>query len=133
MKDGVLLRSWNSPLASDSLVLLRPQLDDDTITNALGRALVHEGKNYDFDFDFGRSDRLVCTEVIYRAYDGLGSMQFKLKRRAGRVTLSGYDVVCMGLDRAGFDVVATFVPCEGQELICDTSATDVVSRMLGRG
>lgn len=133
MKDGVLLRCWSSPLASDSLVLLRPQLDEDTITEALARALVHEGKNYDFDFDFSRSDRLVCTEVIYRAYDGLGPMRFALQSRAGRVTLSGYDVVCMARDGNGLDVVAAFVPSESRELLCGTKAKKVVARILDRG
>jgi len=53
--------------------------------DALARGLSHEGKAYDFDFDFTRSDRMVCTEVVYRTYDGVGGMAFELKRRAVRL------------------------------------------------
>ena len=55
-KDGVLIRSLSSPWESDSIVVLRPQLERHYIAEALTRALVHEGKPYDFDFDFTRSD-----------------------------------------------------------------------------
>jgi hypothetical protein len=110
MKDGVHFRSWDSPLRSDSIVVLRPCLDPAMIVNALSRAMHHEGKGYDFDFDFGRSDRLVCTEVIYRAYEGLGDMQFPLTRRAGRPTLSGSDLIVLALQAKLLRPVVLFAP-----------------------
>ena len=130
MKDGVLLRSWMSPLASDSVVVLRPQLDEEAITQAMQRVMVHVGKDYDFDFDFARSDRLVCTEVVYRAYDGLGQMRLPLTRRAGRMTLSGYDLCCLGRDGQCFDVVAAYVRRKSRRLLAGHPARQVVSQLL---
>ena len=95
LRDGVQIRSIGSPCASDSVVVLRPQLGPQDVARALLRGLSHEGKPYDFDFDFRRSDRLVCTEVVYRAYDGISGLQFPLVRRAGRPTLSGSDLIGM--------------------------------------
>ncbi len=70
-KDGVRLRSLSETLSVDAFVVLRPQLSSASIRRAIERALLHEGKMYNFDFDFFNSDRVVCTELVYRAYDGL--------------------------------------------------------------
>ncbi len=72
------------------------------------RALTHEGKQYDFEFDFRRSDKLVCTEVIYRAYHGVGPIAFELKPRAGRVCLSAEDLLDAAVESTFFDVVAIY-------------------------
>ena len=77
---------------------------------ALARGLFHEGKPYDFDFDFTRSDRLVCTEVVYRSYGGVGGVSFSLTRRAGRLTLAAEDLVDMALARQFFDTLAVVAP-----------------------
>ena len=70
MKDGVRIRSINSALNSDSVVVVRPRLEAAQVAQALAHGMMHEGKPYDFDFDFCYSHRLVCTEVVYRAYEG---------------------------------------------------------------
>ena len=108
MKDGVRIRSWQSPLRSDSILVLRPRLTVRQRATGITRGLAHENKHYDFDFDFARADRLVCTEVVYRAYEGLGALSFPLRRRAGRPTLSGADLVEMACDGNGFDPIALF-------------------------
>jgi hypothetical protein len=110
MKDGVQIRPLDSPFASDSAAILRPRMPRNQIPMALDRGLAHEGKRYDFDFDFRRSDRLVCTEVVYRALDGLGSVRLPLVIRAGRPTLSGCDLVEMVLADTNFDLVAVYAP-----------------------
>ena len=68
----------------------------------------HEGKKYNFDFDFFNSDRVVCTELVYRAYDGLGGIEFPLQERAGRKTLSAEDLLDYALDIGAFSPVAIF-------------------------
>jgi hypothetical protein len=110
MRDGVQLRTLQSPFSVDSVVVLRPKLTRDEIARGLIRVLAHEGKPYDFDFDFRRSDRLVCTEVVYRAYDGIGGLAFPLIRRAGRPTLAGRDLIRHALHGELFDLAAAFAP-----------------------
>ena len=63
---------------------------------------------YNFDFDFFSSDRLVCTEVVYRSYDGLDGIQFPLTERAGRKTLSAEDLLDFALNADVFEPVAIF-------------------------
>ena len=63
---------------------------------------------YNFDFDFFSSDRLVCTEVVYRSYDGLDGITFTLTERAGRKTLSAEDLLDFALDSNAFEPVAIF-------------------------
>jgi len=104
----VRFRPLSETLAVDTLVILRPELASTTISNAIERAVVHEGKQYNFDFDFFTSDRMVCTEVIYRAYDGLGELSFPLQERAGRKTLSAEDLLDFALDAGAFEPVAIF-------------------------
>ena len=106
LKDGVLFRPLEQTLAVDAVAVIRPQLDTTELARAIERAVQHEGKLYDFDFDFFRSDRLVCTEVIYRAFDGLGSVRLSLTERSGRPTLSAEDLLDLAVDGQGFDPVA---------------------------
>ena len=107
-KDGVRLRPLSDTFSVDKFVVLRPTLPDDIVGKAIGRALLHEGKLYNFDFDFFSSDRVVCTEVIYRAYDGIGDISFPLSERAGRKTLSAEDLLDFGIDSGLFEPVAIF-------------------------
>ncbi len=110
MRDGVQLRSLTSPFGADSIVVLRPRLVASDVTEALSRSLNHHGKPYDFSFDFTRSDRLVCTEVVYRAYDGIGTVQMPLIQRMGRPTLSGNDLIGMAVTGEAFEPVAVYAP-----------------------
>lgn len=130
MKDGVRLRCLGSPFASDSFVALRPQLSTGEIREGLKRVLGHEGKGYDFDFDFGRSDRLVCTEVVYRAFEGFAGVPFELQKRAGRPTLAGGDLVNMAVNGQGFVPVAAYIPTRNSELVVGESARSAIRNTL---
>jgi len=107
-KDGVKFRTFSSTLAVDSCTVIRPKLEKIHIREALARAITHEGKEYDFEFDFRRSDKLVCTEVPYRAYHQCGHIQFELTTRAGRICLSAEDLLDKALDESFFDVIAIY-------------------------
>jgi hypothetical protein len=106
LKDGVLFRPLEQTLAVDAVAVIRPQLEEADLARAIERAVQHEGKLYDFDFDFFRSDRLVCTEVMYRAFDGIGPLRLTLTERSGRPTLSAEDLLDLAIDGQGFDPVA---------------------------
>jgi hypothetical protein len=127
LKDGVRIRSVDSPLSSDAVLVLRPRLAVSEIAQALARGMFHEGKPYDFDFDFARSDRLVCTEVVYRSYEGVAGMRFQLVPRAGRLTLAAEDLIQMALDRQGFEPLAVYAPGRTPAL-CVGSDVDAVVR-----
>ena len=126
-KDGVLLRAIPDALEVDSVAVIRPKLDRGSIARALAAALSHEGKLYNFDFDFFRADRLVCTEVVYRAYDGIGGVSFELTQRSGRPTFTAEDLLDMAVDGRGFAPVAVFGTegCHG-ELVTGPGAREVL-------
>jgi len=107
-KDGVLFRNLSETLAVDSFVVIRPNLSGHELAEALTRACSHEGKLYDFVFDFRKADRLVCTEVIYRAYHSVGEINFQLTKRSGRHALSAEDLLDQAITRNNFKVVAIF-------------------------
>jgi hypothetical protein len=107
-KDGVRFRALDDTLSVDAVAVLRPLLEETHIAAALANGIEHEGKLYNFDFDFFTADRLVCTEVVYRAYDGVGDLRLPLTSRAGRPTLSAEDLIRCALDRHGFEPVAVY-------------------------
>ena len=70
--EGVIFTSLEHSVGeADAVAVLRPILSTEQRREALSRALSHRGKAYDFDFDFETTDTLVCTELIFRAYDGI--------------------------------------------------------------
>ena len=126
LKDGVRERTMESPFGNDAVALIRPNLDREWIGQAIERARKHVGKPYDFNFDFTRSDRLVCTEVVYRSYEGLGGMTFKLTRRAGRQTLSAEDLLALALSGRTFLPVAVYCPERSHEILQGDSMNDLL-------
>ena len=105
-KDGVRFRALHDTLAVDCVAVIRPRLDDAGLARALTRAITHEGKLYDFEFDFRRSDRMVCTEVIYRAYHAEPPIHFLLTPKVGRHCLTAEDLLRQGVQGNGFEVIA---------------------------
>lgn len=104
-KDGVRFRPLGDTLQVDAFIILRPPVGEGGVEEALGRARVHAGKPYDFAFDFRRSDRLACTEVVYRGYHGVENLRFDLVETGGRRCLPAEDLIHQALQQ-GFRVVA---------------------------
>ncbi len=90
VSEGVILNSLHESMRADHVAALRPRLSDAQKAEAIVRAFEHVGKPYDFEFDFFTSDKLVCTELVYRAYEGL--IHFELVKVAGRATLPALDI-----------------------------------------
>ena len=76
---------------ADSAAALRPRVTEGEVGEAIARGFSHLDKSYDFDFDFFTSDRLVCTELVYRCYDG--SLRLPLVDVMGRKTLPPTELV----------------------------------------
>ena len=91
VSEGVIFSSLTEVLHADYIAVLRPRLSQDEKREAIGRAFRHQGKPYDFEFDFFTSDKLVCTELVYRAYEGF--LNFNLVRVMGRDTLPADQIV----------------------------------------
>ena len=107
-KDGVRFRRLSSTLGVDAFTVIRPKLDERQIAEAIARAATHEGKDYDFSFDCRRADRLVCSELIYRAFHSVGGLEFSLTPAIGRYVITSEELLDRAVDGDGFEVVALF-------------------------
>ena len=87
------------------MLVLRPRLSDAERAAFLVEVYSYLGDDYDFRFDFADASKQVCTEVIYRAINGKGSIDFALTVRGGHETLSADDIAHYHLDSEAFDFV----------------------------
>ena len=131
-KDGVLLRDIEETLQVDAFTIIRPNLRPDQIHAALKRGRSHVGKLYDFVFDFRTTDRLVCTEVIYRTYQGIGEIDFDLIIQAGRYCLSAEELLNQGIGQGWFDVIALYGVGEPRIALTDTARSDLARTFESR-
>jgi hypothetical protein len=90
VSEGVIFNSLTESMGADYVAALRPRLSDQEKASAIARAFAHEGKPYDFEFDFFSADKLVCTELVYRSYEGM--LHFELVRIMGRDTLPALEI-----------------------------------------
>ena len=107
-KDGVKMRELAETLSVDAFLILRPQLDDEQLSKVVEAAMGLAGKRYDFLFDFSQSDRLACTAVVYRAFEGTLGLPFQLSECAGRLCLSAEALLEQALDSERFKVTALY-------------------------
>ena len=107
-KDGVKLREVEETLSVDSFVILRPKISTAELDQALEKALTHEGKHYDFAFDFRKAERLCCTELVYRAFHGIGQWNLKLIKQSGHFALPAEELIRQGMQKGLVDVAMIF-------------------------
>jgi len=92
ISEGVVFTSAEHSIGeADSVAVLRPRLTPAQIKEVIARAFSHAGKPYDFDFDFFSADKLVCTEVVYRACGSY--IDFPLVKIMGTTTLPALEIV----------------------------------------
>ena len=128
-KDGVLFRHLDETLSVDAFVVLRPRLENHFLKEALTRAISHEGKLYDFVFDFRKADKLVCSEVVYRAYHGVGPVSFELVKRSGKLVLSAEDLLRQALASGFFEIILCFGVGDNKMLQGRAAETKVLSTL----
>jgi hypothetical protein len=87
ISEGVTFTTLEHSAAADALAVLRPRLPARERARALVRAFAYAGRPYDFDFDFRTDAALVCSELVYKAYEpgeGMTGLRLALEAVAGR-------------------------------------------------
>jgi hypothetical protein len=69
ISEGVSFTSLEYSGASDSIGVIRPRLTKADKARALLRAFHYSGRPYDFNFDFATDSALVCSELVFKAYE----------------------------------------------------------------
>jgi len=96
VSEGVIFTSLEHSAGADYVAALRPRLDAAARTAAIGRAFSYLGRPYDFEFDFLTDAALVCTELVYKAYEptpGRPGLRLPLARVLGRPTLPANELI----------------------------------------
>lgn len=103
---GIIVQSLEESAHADYLVALRPLLSKKDKLEALLRAFESYGKPYDYNFDFETRDELVCSELIYDAYQSIGEkrgLNFALTLTSGRKIVSPNDMAKKYYDERNSD------------------------------
>ena len=96
ISEGVSFTTIEYSLDADSIAVLRPRLSKREKAIALHRAFIYSGRPYDFNFDFRSDATLVCTELIYKAYEPTSEsrgLSFPLVEIAGRIATPANEIV----------------------------------------
>ncbi len=95
ISEGVIFSSLEHSIGNaDSVAVLRPNVSDREKKEAIAQAFRFALRPYDFEFDFETDDKLVCTELVYRAYGGnSGPIDFPLEEIMGRQTMPAINLV----------------------------------------
>ncbi len=69
VSEGVVVASLDHSCGADYVAVLRPRIPLVDIAGALDRAFAYYGRPYDFNFDFGTDDQLVCSELVLKSLE----------------------------------------------------------------
>jgi uncharacterized protein YycO len=108
ISEGVSFTTIEHSAAADSFAALRPRASKRDKAIAIARAFGYVGRPYDFNFDFHTDASLVCSEVLYKAYEG--SVTFPLSTTMQRLNTPPNEIVrvfdeTFGTNRQQFDLV----------------------------
>jgi hypothetical protein len=87
VSEGVVFTSLEYSAVADAVAVLRPRLSRASTARAILRAFHFHGRPYDFNFDFRTDAALVCTELVFKAFEGdpeLGGLHLPVSRVLGR-------------------------------------------------
>ena len=88
-RPGVILTSLEESGGGDSLGVVRVKgLTRSDRLAVLLSVFSHLGKGYDYNFDFVTDNALVCSELIYKAYQDIPNLSLELEDFNGRLILS---------------------------------------------
>jgi hypothetical protein len=114
--EGVIFTSLEYSAGADSVAAIRPRLSKIAKARAITRAFHYSGRPYDFNFDFLTDAELVCTELVYKAYESsndIKGLHLPVAKIVGReVTPANYFAKLFdeefGTDNRQFDYVLFF-------------------------
>ncbi len=120
ISEGVSFTTLEHSADADSLVTLRPRVSKVEVARAILRSFRYSGRPYDFNFDFQTDATLVCTELVYKAYepgDGYRGVRLQLEEMVGRTAIPANSIARQfheefGTPRQQFDLV---IFLDGQE------------------
>jgi len=92
LRPGVIVESIQAVAIADSLAVLRPRVSKSDRWQAVLAALVHFGKPYNYQFDFRTESALLCSQLIYKAYEQIDSIRLQPKINNGRLLLSPNEI-----------------------------------------
>ncbi len=97
LRTGTTLSSLSHFLNIDDLGVLRSRepLTDDEMRETIILALRQIGKAYDFNFDVETTDKIVCSQLVYLAYD---KIKWPTESVVGRYTISPDNIAVKALD-----------------------------------
>lgn len=93
--EGVKFSNLNHLLDThiNRLAVIRPRLTGRQRILYLSRVFSYLGQDYDFEFDFADASRQVCTELVYRALNGVDGIEFDLSYHAGRLAMTADNMI----------------------------------------
>ena len=86
-RPGVVFLSLEDSANCDYFAALRTQCDKGEIYQALLNSFIHYKKPYDFNFDFATDEAMVCSELVYKAYQPTGKLPIPLEQVSGRALI----------------------------------------------
>jgi hypothetical protein len=96
VSEGVVFTTLEDAAHADHVAALRPRLSAIEKAAALLRAFGYAGRPYDFNFDFRTDAVLVCSELVYKAYEpgpGRIGLRLPLVEILGRPVLPPNEIV----------------------------------------
>jgi hypothetical protein len=129
ISEGVSFTGVGHAMTNDYVGVMRPRLSKLDKAKAMVRAFTYQGRPYDFDFDFFSDSSLVCSELVWKAYQpskDMTGLSIPLVNIAGRMALPPNDIVRQFDEEAGkpdrqFDFVAFL---DGREKTKDAVEAD---------
>lgn len=106
IEGGVSFTTLEHSAAADSLVVLRPRLPKKAKARAIFRSFQYSGRPYDFNFDFRTDSELVCSELIYKAYEktnGNPGLILPISEVLGRPLMSPNNIAQLFAEEYGSD------------------------------
>ena len=89
--ENVIATTFAKSADADYLAVIRPNVETGAKGEAVARAFAMLGRPYDFEFDFVTDDRIVCSELVFKAYEQ--QLALPLLRVAGRSVTPPNDFV----------------------------------------